>query len=167
MVASSGVKRRAKVVERHQKNTKGQSLHRSIGKRTDAIFYYSSSTCPFLNERCQNRHHPVFYSLEEKIFIGSLGTQHSVGRLSCHSPSSLVSYAKFLCVWIERQTPGFKWRAPLRLSFFIHWVLLGPIIGWQENHAVDLTISEPHAHMGVSIQGNARFPWNVGPSLLF
>jgi hypothetical protein len=34
----------------------------------------------------------------KKIFIGSLGTQHSVGRLLCHSPSSLVSYAKFLCV---------------------------------------------------------------------
>jgi len=31
-----GVKRRAKKIARHQMN--GQSLHRSIGKRTDAIY---------------------------------------------------------------------------------------------------------------------------------
>jgi hypothetical protein len=37
-------------IERHQMNTKGQSLHRSVGKRTDAIFYITTSSISLIDK---------------------------------------------------------------------------------------------------------------------
>ena len=137
----------------------GQSLYRSIGKRTDAIFYLAS---PFPNEMPESSS-PHLLFIELGRFFGGISIRHPVLSTQYSAVNSRKSWLlSFLC--------GLKANPGVQMARAVAPVILHSLSYHRMARIMSWTLRSPN-HMGTwdpSSQGKtARFPWNVGSSLPF